>query len=129
MPSPDEPLPSSARPAVERSAPCPKCGQPVTSGEATCSHCGVDVALAAVLMERRALSMLPAEPGMPFVGDVMLSRFGEFLTSKRYITAAQLDAGLDRQQEMAGRGVRETLGQVLLEMRVLTREQLELASV
>jgi signal transduction histidine kinase len=66
---------------------------------------------------------------MPFVGDVMLSRFGEFLTSKRYITAAQLDAGLDRQQEMAGRGVRETLGQVLLEMRVLTREQLELASV
>jgi len=129
MPSADEPSPSSARPAVERSAPCPKCGQPVTSGEATCSHCGVDVALAAVLMERRALSMLPAEPGMPFVGDVMLSRFGEFLTSKRYITAAQLDAGLDRQQEMAGRGVRETLGQVLLEMRVLTREQLELASV
>jgi signal transduction histidine kinase len=80
-------------------------------------------------MERRALSVLPAEPGMPFVGDAMLPRFGEFLIKKRYITAGQLDAGLGRQQEMVGRGVRETLGQVLLEMGVLTREQLEVASV
>jgi signal transduction histidine kinase len=129
MPSANEPLPSSMPPDIGPSAPCPKCGQRVASGEATCAGCGVDVVLAAVLLERRALSVLPAEPGMPFVGDAMLSRFGEFLMKKGYITAAQLEAGLGRQRDMVGRGVRETLGQVLLEMGVLTREQLELASV
>jgi signal transduction histidine kinase len=80
-------------------------------------------------MERIALSVMPAEPGAPFRGDAMLSRFGEFLISKGYITSANLDEALQRQREMAGRGVRETLGQVLLEMQVMTREQLELASV
>jgi signal transduction histidine kinase len=59
----------------------------------------------------------------------MLSRFGEFLMKKGYITVAQLDDGLRRQKELAATGVRETLGQVLLELKVLTREQLELASV
>ena len=59
----------------------------------------------------------------------MLSRFGEFLMKKGYITAAQLDAALGRQRELSATGVRETLGQVLLDMRVMTREQLELASV
>jgi len=73
--------------------------------------------------------VLPAGPGTPFVGDAMLSRFGEFLMKKGYITARQLDAALGRQRELAGAGVKETLGQVLLEMRVMTREQLELASV
>jgi len=97
--------------------------------EATCPQCGVDLALAAALMERLALSVIPADPGAPFVGDAMLSRFGEFLMKKGYITEAHLDAALERQREMSARGARETLGQVLLEMRVMTREQLELASV
>ncbi|MCU0249667.1 MAG: HAMP domain-containing histidine kinase [Vicinamibacterales bacterium] len=101
----------------------------MAAGLASCPACGIDVALAAVLLERQALSVIPAGPGTPFVGDAMLSRFGEFLMKQGYITAAQLDAALGRQRELAGAGVRETLGQVLLEMRVMTREQLELASV
>jgi signal transduction histidine kinase len=114
---------------VNRSVLCPRCGATVGAGLSTCPACGIDVALAAVLLERQALSVIPAEPGAPFVGDAMLSRFGEFLMKKGYITASQLDAALGRQRELAGSGVRETLGQVLLELRVMTREQLELASV
>jgi signal transduction histidine kinase len=87
------------------------------------------VALAAVLLERQALSVIPAEPGTPFVGDAMLSRFGEFLIKKGYMGPAELDAALGRQRELAEAGIRETLGQILLELKVLTREQLELASV
>ncbi len=109
--------------------PCPRCAAPVTARETTCPHCGVDLALAAVLMERLALSVIPAEPGTPFVGDAMLSRFGEFLMKKGYITQAQLDEALARQGALSRDGQRRTLGQVLLEMQVLTREQLELASV
>jgi signal transduction histidine kinase len=108
---------------------CPRCGAAVAAGQASCPGCGTDVALAAVLLERRALSVIPAEPGTPFVGDAMLSRFGEFLMKKGYITAVQLEAALGRQKELTGTGVRQTLGQVLLELRVMTREQLELASV
>jgi signal transduction histidine kinase len=108
---------------------CPRCGATVAAGVAACTACGIDVALAAVLLERQALSVIPAGPGTPFVGDAMLSRFGEFLMKKGYITAGQLDAALARQRRLAGTGVKETLGQVLLEMRVMTREQLELASV
>jgi len=108
---------------------CPRCGATMAAGLASCPACGIDVALAAVLLERQALRVIPAGPGTPFVGDAMLSRFGEFLMKQGYITAAQLDAALGRQRELAGAGVRETLGQVLLEMRVMTREQLELASV
>ncbi len=109
--------------------PCPHCAVPVSPRETSCPHCHVDLALAAVLMERLALSVIPAEPGTPFVGDAMLSRFGEFLMKKGYIREEQLNAALQRQRDMSSRGIRETLGQVLLELRVMTREQLELASV
>ena len=101
----------------------------MAAGLAACPACGIDVALAAVLLERQALGVIPAAPGTPFVGDAMLSRFGEFLMKRGYITSGQLEAALGRQRELAGTGVRETLGQVLLEMGVMTREQLELASV
>lgn len=109
--------------------PCPRCATPASARESTCAQCGVDLALAAALMERVALSVIPAEPGTPFVGDAMLSRFGEFLMKKGYITEAQLDRALEWQKEAARRGRRETLGQVLLQLGVLSREQLELASV
>jgi signal transduction histidine kinase len=101
----------------------------VSAGLYACPSCGIDVGLAAVLLERQALSVIPAEPGAPFVGDAMLSRFGEFLMKQGYITGAQRDAALGRQRELAEAGVKETFGQILLEMRVMTREQLELASV
>jgi signal transduction histidine kinase len=129
MPSADHSnLPPSSS-GQDRSVVCPRCGETVEAGLAACPGCGIDVALAAVLLERQALSVIPAEPGTPFVGDAMLSRFGEFLMKQGYITARDLEAALGRQRELAGTGVRETLGQVLLEMRVMTREQLELASV
>lgn len=124
----DQPAVESLRPDPQ-GYPCPRCATIVTGRESTCSHCGVDLALAAVLMERLALSAVPAAPGTPFVGDAMLSRFGEFLMKKGYITQAHLDAALARQREIASEGGRETLGQVLLGLQLLTREQLELASV
>ncbi|MFO7693060.1 MAG: HAMP domain-containing sensor histidine kinase [Vicinamibacterales bacterium] len=130
MPPPPESEPQPDAPAGSEDAlQCPRCGAVVAAGLASCPACGIDVALAAVLLERQALSVMPAAPGTPFVGDAMLSRFGEFLTKRGYITSGELEAGLARQRELAGSGSRETLGQVLLEMRVMTREQLELASV
>jgi signal transduction histidine kinase len=123
------PDPASSNRQDSREYPCPDCASPVHATDVTCPRCGVDLALAAVLMERIALSRLPDEPGLPFVGDAMLSRFGEFLMKKGYITQLHLDAALQRQRQLAATGARETLGQVLLELAILTREQLEMASV
>jgi signal transduction histidine kinase len=128
MTEPDRAAAGASDPHL-RAYPCPRCAANVTGHESTCPHCGVDLALAAVLMERLALSAVPAAPGTPFVGDAGLSRFGEFLIKQGYITRTHLDAALARQGEISAQGRRETLGQVLLELRLLTREQLELASV
>jgi signal transduction histidine kinase len=129
MPPAEPPDTNPPSPGRDRSVPCPRCGARVAAGQAACPGCGIDVALAAVLLERQALSMIPADPSAPFVGDAMLSRFGEFLMKKGYVTTEQVEAALARQRELSGAGVRQTLGQVMLEMRVMTREQLELASV
>jgi signal transduction histidine kinase len=129
MPPVETSTPASPAPGDPGSFACPKCAAPVSASAVTCSGCGIDLALAGALIERMALASQPAEPGRPFLGDAMLSRFGEFLMKKGYISVAQLDDALKRQKELSAAGVRETLGQVLLEMSVLTRTQLELASV
>ncbi len=89
----------------------------------------MDLELNSALAERLAISQVPAEPGTPYVGDVMLPRFGEFLIGRRYITETQLQEALAKQRELSASDQRKTLGQVLLELGVLSRHQLEVASV
>jgi signal transduction histidine kinase len=123
------PDPRPATLEIAQTFACPTCAARVAAGTVTCPHCGIDLALAAALIERMALNTKAADPARPFVGDAMLSRFGEFLMKKGYITQTQLEDALRRQAQMSAAGTRETLGQVLLNLKVMTREQLELASV
>lgn len=129
---PGEPSPHATRAAAAVDAPgtqaCPRCRAAVSPRDAVCPSCGVDLALAAVLAERQALASIPAEAATPFVADVMLPRFGEYLTRTGYITDAQLQAALHRQHDLPP-GERQTLGQILLDMHVVTRQQLDRASM
>ena len=108
---------------------CPQCQKPVEAHDVVCSACGVDLAWAAALAERQVLASLPGASGTPFKGDLILPRFGEYLLRRGYIAEAQLGEALLRQREAALRGVQQTIGQVLLEMGAVTREQLDLASI
>ncbi len=108
---------------------CPQCQKPVEAHDVVCSACGVDLAWAAALAERHVLASVPAASGAPFKGDLPLPRFGEYLLRHGYIAEPQLADALLRQREAALRGVQQTIGQVLLEMGVVTREQLDLASI
>jgi signal transduction histidine kinase len=100
----------------------------VRAGDTTCRACGINLALAAVLSERYTLGNVPLEPAPP-ARTSELPRFGEFLVGQGYITGAQLRAGLQRQREAAAIGAHKTIGQTLLAMGLITREQLELASI
>lgn len=108
---------------------CPSCRGPVGPRDAECPDCGVDLALAAALAERQALASIPAGKEAPYFADIILPRFGEYLLRIGYIDERQLEGALARQAQLAGRGTRVTLGQVLLDMGVVTREQLDLASM
>jgi len=123
----------SDQPSVSSELPptftCPQCRTPVRAGDITCPHCGVSLALAAVVAERQVLSGMSVEAGRPYVADVILPRFGEFLVTSGDITESQLHAALARQRAEAARGAQMTIGQTLLEMGLVTREQLDHASL
>ena len=108
---------------------CPQCRAPIRAGDITCPNCGVSLALAAVLAERQVLSAMPVEAGKPYEADIILPRFGEFLVTNGDITEAQLHAALTRQREEAAQGAQKTIGQTLLEMGLVTRDQLDRASL
>ena len=108
---------------------CPQCRSTVQIEDITCPVCGVDLALAAALAEREVLAFTPARATAPYVSDVILPRFGEYLRRNGHITETQLEAALERQRELAGQGVKQTIGQILLGMGAVTRVQLDIASL
>ena len=105
---------------------CPQCRTPVRANDKICPACGVNLALAAVLAERQTLgSRSPAAPSKM----ANLPRFGEFLVREGYLSPSQLQDGLMRQREAGALGLSKTIGQVLLEMGLVTRDQLEVAGI
>lgn len=108
---------------------CPSCRAHVGPRDTDCPTCGIDLALAAALAERQALASIPARKDSPYFADVILPRFGEYLLRTGYIDARQLEIALEKQMQFEAEGKHATLGQVLLEMGVVTREQLDLASM
>ncbi len=68
-----------------------------------------------------------SEVGLPYEADRPLPRFGEFLLENGDITKAQLEAALARQTAVPGQ--HRTIGQILLEMGAVNREQLDRASL
>jgi signal transduction histidine kinase len=117
----------TAPPATFR---CPQCRAVVQPADNTCPACGVNLAWAAAIAERQVLAAAPGTSGaLTETTDVILPRFGEFLVQSGDLTHEQLQAALTRQTELAAQGHSLTIGQVLAGMGLLTRRQLELASI
>jgi signal transduction histidine kinase len=108
---------------------CPQCRAAVGPEAVTCPNCGVNLALAAALAERSVLAGIPPAPTAPYIADLILPRFGDFLLQNGYVTEDQIKEALMRQRAVAAQGQQPTIGQVLLEMGAVTREQLDWASV
>ncbi len=113
--------------ATERSIVCPQCQTPTTLANTRCPKCGVNLVLAIAREARAALTPSTTGVALPYEADRFLPRFGEFLLRQGDITQTQLDAALARQK--SGSGQNRTLGQILLEMGAVNREQLDRASL
>jgi len=117
-------------PEISAAFRCPQCRASVRPTDSVCPACGVNLAWAAAIAERQVLAAAPGATGtLTYTTDILLPRFGEFLVQSGDLTREQLLAALKRQSELAAEGHTLTIGQVLVGMDVLTRGQLELASI
>jgi signal transduction histidine kinase len=108
---------------------CPQCRAPVQIHDKTCRACGVDLELAAAVLERAALVIAPAGQAAGDGAEILVPRFGEYLVRNGTIGADALAAALERQRALAQAGQMQTIGQVLLALGAVTREQLDAASI
>ena len=56
-----------------------------------------------------------------------MKTIGEYLIEDGVLTPTQVEAVLERQKAMAARGEKKRFGEVLLEMRLATTQQLQMA--
>jgi signal transduction histidine kinase len=108
---------------------CPQCRAPVSAYDKVCRACGVDLELAAAVLERAALTFAPAGQSDGESVEILVPRFGEYLVRSGTVSAAGLAAALEQQRALAQAGRTQTIGQVLLAMGAVTREQLDAASI
>jgi hypothetical protein len=110
---------------------CPQCGKPIKADDIHCKSCGVNLAVAVSMLELKILSVStrPVIFGEPYEADIHLTRLGEFLVKNGDITESQLQTGLERQTTVSAQSWRRSLGQILLEMGAVSREQLDLAAL
>ncbi len=106
---------------------CPRCGASALASSTRCPTCGVNLALAVARANAERLQARRDDLELVYEADKHLPRFGEFLFRNGDIIEAQLTEALQRQQNVPGH--HRTLGQVLLEMGAVNREQLDRASV
>jgi signal transduction histidine kinase len=106
---------------------CPSCGQQVEQGAWKCSRCGIDLALAAVLAEERALAFSSQEKsGSPITPEILVPRLGDILLEKQLVQPDDLQRALDYSAQLASQNQPRLLGQILLDLQIVDRETLDL---
>jgi signal transduction histidine kinase len=106
---------------------CPNCNQQVFSDDRICPHCQADLAIAAVIAER-VLTTSPLIPSQrPSTPEMLVPRLGEYLLEKGYITTAELNRALHIQKKMAASGEQVLLGELLVDLGLISREKLDQA--
>jgi hypothetical protein len=114
-------------PQTDKTILCPRCNTPTTMNNVRCPNCGAHLATAVARSAVEKASAAVTEVGLPYEADRPLPRFGEFLMENGDITRTQLEAALTRQTAVPGQ--HRTIGQILLEMGAVNREQLDRASL
>jgi signal transduction histidine kinase len=106
---------------------CPQCGKEVEPQSSTCKYCGVNLALAAVIAERKVRIPIDLPVGMPMKPEILVPRLGEYLIEKGVLSSTQLDQALNYQSERKDSGRPILLGQALVELGYIMPETLDQA--
>ncbi len=105
---------------------CPRCGRKVDSEKFTCPHCGVDLAMAAMfLTEETSDAPQSVEPITPVAPEILVPRLGDILLEKNMILPADLKRALVVHKELSDQGRPRLLGQVLLGLNLISKENLD----
>jgi signal transduction histidine kinase len=106
---------------------CPHCNQPVDPQARYCGHCGVDLAMAAVLAERKVKLPEKLSTGLPMIPEVLVPRLGDYLVENGEITSSELTQALQYQKDKEAAGSSIMIGQALRELGFIDAETLDQA--
>ena len=104
---------------------CPSCNQLVNADDRQCPTCHADIALAALIVER-AITTAPLFPNtMPTTPEALVPRIGELLSERGLIQKETLQHALSIQEKMTRSGEPMLLGEILVMLGYISRQQLE----
>jgi len=110
-----------------KSISCPQCEKAVDVEDSTCPYCGVNLALAAILEEQSLTPFSGELREVKVSPEVLVPRLGEYLIEKEFLTKEELEEALDYQKENRLSGKKILIGQVLLDLGLVSREELDQA--
>jgi signal transduction histidine kinase len=106
---------------------CPNCNQLISPEERRCPHCQADLAIAAVIAER-VMTTAPLFPVQrPTTPEMLVPRIGDYLVDEGHITIKQLGHALHIQKKMSRSGEQILVGELLVDLGYISREQLDQA--
>lgn len=103
---------------------CPQCGESVDPQTWHCKYCGVSLALAALLAERDLAGSM-GESNLAISPEILVPRLGYYLEENGILSAEDLESALKYQAEQDALGQQRLIGQTLLELGLVKKEQLD----
>lgn len=104
---------------------CPNCNQLISPEDRSCPHCHVDLAIAAVIAER-VMTTAPLFPKQrPTRPEMLVPRIGEYLVAQGHVSLKDLEKALDIQKKMARAGEQVLVGELLVDLGCISREELD----
>lgn len=103
---------------------CPQCHSAIRLEDRRCPGCGNDLTLTMLLLEGQATASKGGST-LPHIVDILVPKVGEVLLSKELITEDQLRLALDYQRKKNAQGQSQMLGQTLVELEMISRENLD----
>lgn len=104
---------------------CPNCGEQVSSERQICEYCGVNLALAALLAERK-LKVGPAIGEDHIISpEILVPLLGDYLVEKGVLNSDDLEIALKHQKELQAEGKTQLIGETLLDLGYITEDELD----
>jgi signal transduction histidine kinase len=104
---------------------CPQCNRYVMIRTLYCEHCGADLSATVEINEPTDLLSSQESNGGPISPEILVPRVGEYMIEQGLLDQDGLKRALAYQKECSIRGESILLGQALLALNLVTREDLD----